>query len=234
MAKVLCVLYDDPVDGYPKSYALGGIPKIDQLSRRPDRSVSKGHRFQTGPAPRQRLRRAWASQIPRSAGTQARRHLRQGRREFHVRPRAARRGDRDLAAFLARVPHRGANRQGAQAEAGDHGGHRVGSRRPAGRHRPRHDRGRGHLLQQHQRVGARGHDDPRARAELHPVLSVGGGRRLEHRRLRRSFLRSGGDGGGDRRRGAHRVGGAPPARSLRREACTTPTGIAWAPESSRS
>ena len=30
MAKVLCVLYDDPVDGYPKSYALSGIPKIDR------------------------------------------------------------------------------------------------------------------------------------------------------------------------------------------------------------
>jgi formate dehydrogenase len=29
MAKVLCVLYDDPVDGYPKSYARDGIPKLD-------------------------------------------------------------------------------------------------------------------------------------------------------------------------------------------------------------
>ena len=28
MAKVLCVLYDDPVDGYPKSYARDGIPQI--------------------------------------------------------------------------------------------------------------------------------------------------------------------------------------------------------------
>ena len=30
MAKVLLVLYDDPIDGYPKSYALPGIPKIDR------------------------------------------------------------------------------------------------------------------------------------------------------------------------------------------------------------
>jgi formate dehydrogenase len=29
MAKVLCVLYDDPVDGYPKTYARDDIPKID-------------------------------------------------------------------------------------------------------------------------------------------------------------------------------------------------------------
>ena len=30
MAKVLCVLYDDPVDGYPTSYARDDIPKIDR------------------------------------------------------------------------------------------------------------------------------------------------------------------------------------------------------------
>ena len=29
MAKVLCVLYADPVDGYPKTYARDDIPKID-------------------------------------------------------------------------------------------------------------------------------------------------------------------------------------------------------------
>jgi formate dehydrogenase len=30
MAKVLCVLYDDPVGGYPTSYAISDIPKIDR------------------------------------------------------------------------------------------------------------------------------------------------------------------------------------------------------------
>ena len=29
MAKVLCVLYDDPVGGYPKSYARDDIPKLE-------------------------------------------------------------------------------------------------------------------------------------------------------------------------------------------------------------
>lgn len=29
MAKVLCVLYDDPVDGYPASYARDGLPTLD-------------------------------------------------------------------------------------------------------------------------------------------------------------------------------------------------------------
>ena len=30
MAKVLCVLYDDPVDGYPSTYARGGLPELDR------------------------------------------------------------------------------------------------------------------------------------------------------------------------------------------------------------
>lgn len=30
MAKVLCVLYDDPVDGFPKTYARDGIPEIER------------------------------------------------------------------------------------------------------------------------------------------------------------------------------------------------------------
>jgi formate dehydrogenase len=30
MAKVVCVLYDDPVTGYPKSYPRDGLPKIDR------------------------------------------------------------------------------------------------------------------------------------------------------------------------------------------------------------
>jgi formate dehydrogenase len=30
MATVLCVLYDDPIDGYPPKYARDGIPKIDR------------------------------------------------------------------------------------------------------------------------------------------------------------------------------------------------------------
>ncbi len=29
MAKVICVLYDDPVSGYPKSYARDGLPKLE-------------------------------------------------------------------------------------------------------------------------------------------------------------------------------------------------------------
>ena len=40
MANVLCVLYDDPVDGYPPSYARDGVPRIDSY-----------HGGQTAPTP---------------------------------------------------------------------------------------------------------------------------------------------------------------------------------------
>ncbi len=48
MAKRLGVLYDDPVDGYPKSYPRDDLPKIDHypgggqdFCRRPKRSTSE-------------------------------------------------------------------------------------------------------------------------------------------------------------------------------------------------
>jgi len=31
MSKILCVLYDDPVGGYPMSYARDDIPRLDPL-----------------------------------------------------------------------------------------------------------------------------------------------------------------------------------------------------------
>ena len=65
-------------------------------------------------------------------GPHADRHLRQGRARLGVRARASRRGGRHLAAVLARLPDRGADRQGAEPEARDHGRHRLGPRRPAG------------------------------------------------------------------------------------------------------
>ena len=45
MAKVVCVLYDDPIDGYPPKYARDNIPKITkypdgQTAPTPSRSTS--------------------------------------------------------------------------------------------------------------------------------------------------------------------------------------------------
>lgn len=33
MAKILCVLYDDPVDGYPQTYARVNIPKLERYPK---------------------------------------------------------------------------------------------------------------------------------------------------------------------------------------------------------
>ena len=78
MAKVLCVLYDDPVDGYPKTYARDDIPEITHYpdgQRRQPRAPSTSSR----PIARQRLWRAGASQIPGEGRPHADCDLRQGR-----------------------------------------------------------------------------------------------------------------------------------------------------------
>jgi formate dehydrogenase len=43
MAKVLLVLYPDPVDGYPKPYARDDIPKIPKYPRWPNRPLAECH-----------------------------------------------------------------------------------------------------------------------------------------------------------------------------------------------
>jgi formate dehydrogenase len=48
MAKILCVLYDDPVDGYPKSYARDAIPKIDHYPGGQTTPTPKGLDFKPG------------------------------------------------------------------------------------------------------------------------------------------------------------------------------------------
>jgi formate dehydrogenase len=48
MAKVLCVLYDDPVTGYPKAYARDGLPKIDKYPDGQTLPTPKGIDFQPG------------------------------------------------------------------------------------------------------------------------------------------------------------------------------------------
>ncbi|MBY5539149.1 NAD-dependent formate dehydrogenase [Rhizobium leguminosarum] len=48
MAKVLCVLYDDPIDGYPKSYARDNLPRIDQYPGGQTLPTPKAVDFQPG------------------------------------------------------------------------------------------------------------------------------------------------------------------------------------------
>ena len=48
MAKVVCVLYDDPVDGYPKFYARDDLPKIDHYPGGQSLPTPKAIDFQPG------------------------------------------------------------------------------------------------------------------------------------------------------------------------------------------
>jgi formate dehydrogenase len=48
MAKILCVLYDDPVTGYPKTYARDSIPKIERYADGQTAPTPKGVDFKPG------------------------------------------------------------------------------------------------------------------------------------------------------------------------------------------
>jgi formate dehydrogenase len=48
MAKVLCVLYDDPVDGYPESYARDDVPRIERYPGGQITPTPKGIDFRPG------------------------------------------------------------------------------------------------------------------------------------------------------------------------------------------
>ena len=48
MAKVVCVLYDDPVDGYPQSYPRSGLPKLDRYPDGQTLPTPKGVDFKPG------------------------------------------------------------------------------------------------------------------------------------------------------------------------------------------
>jgi formate dehydrogenase len=48
MAKIVCVLYDDPVDGYPKAYARDSVPKIDHYPGGQSVPSPKGIDFKPG------------------------------------------------------------------------------------------------------------------------------------------------------------------------------------------
>ena len=65
MAKIVCVLYDDPIDGYPKTYARDDCPQ-PRKSTPTDRPCRRqGDRLQARRASRQRRRRARSAQISR-------------------------------------------------------------------------------------------------------------------------------------------------------------------------
>ena len=67
MANILCVLYDDPVDGYPPQYPLDEVPKIESYFDGSSTPTPEGLDFLRRPA-RLRLGRVGAPQLPRGGG----------------------------------------------------------------------------------------------------------------------------------------------------------------------
>ena len=101
MAKVLCVLYADPVDGYPNSYPRDDLPQLERYPDGQTLPTPKAIDFQPGAllgsvSGELGLRNYLESERPH-----ARRHRRQGRARFRIRARARRCRDRHLPALLA-------------------------------------------------------------------------------------------------------------------------------------
>ena len=205
MAKILCVLYDDPIDGYPTSYPRDDLPKLDRYPDGQTLPTPSAIDFQPGAAARQRVGRARPAQIPRRpAGTRwSSPRTRTGPTVEFERELV----DADVVisqpfwpAYLTAERIAKAKNLKLAITAGigsDHVDLQAAIERG-------HHRRRGHLLQLDQRRRACGDDDPVAGPQLSAVVGGGEGRRLEHRRLRRALLRCRGDACRDGRRGPDR------------------------------
>ena len=170
MGTILCVLYDDPVDGYPhvicarRHSRRSSATPTDRLLPTPNAIDFKPGELLGSVSGELGLRK-----FLEGPGPHAGRDVGQGRPGLGVRAGAA---DAEVVISQPFWPaYLTAERiaQGAESQARDHRRHRLRPCRPAGGDRRRHHRRRGHLLQQHQRLRARGDDDPGARAQLHPV-----------------------------------------------------------------
>ncbi len=217
MAKILCVLYDDPDRRLSDQLSARRSAAHRALSRRPDACPARA-RSTSSPA-----------QLLGSVGGELglRKFLEAAGHQLVVtedKDGPDSEFERELVdadvvisqpfwpAYL--TAERIAKAQ--EPQAGDHRRHRFGPCRPAGGDRPRHHGRRGDLLQLDQRRRACGDDDPRAGPQLSPVVGSGEGGRLEHRRLRGAVLRHRGDACRHGRGRSDRLGGAAPAEAVRR------------------
>ena len=123
MAKVVLVLYDDPVDGYPKKYARDSIPKIDKYPDGQTAPTPSAIDFKPGEllgsvsgelGLRKFLEKAGHTLVVTSS---------KDGKDSVLDKRATRRGNRDLAAVLAGLHDQGAHRQSEEAQADHHRRH---------------------------------------------------------------------------------------------------------------
>ena len=187
MAKVVCVLYDDPVDGYPSSYPRNDLPKIDHYPDGQTLPTPKSIDFKPG---------ALLGSVSGELGL--RKYLESNGHTLVVtsdKDGANSVLDRELpdAEIVISQPFWPAYMTAERFAKAPKlklivRRHWFGPHRPSGGDEPQGHCGRGHFLQFDQRFRACGHDDPGARPQLHPVVSVGRQGRMEHRRLRRAFL----------------------------------------------
>ncbi len=188
MAKVLCVLYEDPVDGYPPAYARDAIPQIAGYPDGQSAPTPSGLGFDPG-----ELLGCVSGELGLRSYLEGRGHElvvtsdKDGPESVFERelPDAevvisqpfwpayltAERIAKAPKLKLALTAGIGSDHVDLQAAIGD--GITVAEVT---------------YSQQHQRRRARRDDDPLARAQLHTLLPVGDRRRLEHRRLRRPLL----------------------------------------------
>ena len=194
MAKVLLVLYPDPVSGYPPVYARDSIPVLHGYPGGQTLPTPSAIDFTPGELLGCVSGELGLRTFLESAGHQLVVTSDKEGPDSEFEQRAARRRCRYLPTILAGLSDRRTDRQSEESQACPHRGDRFGPRRSRRRDRPRDHRRRGDLLQQHQRRRARRHADPGAGAQLRSLPSVGDRRRLEYRRLRRTRLRRRGHG----------------------------------------
>ena len=205
MAKVLCVLYDDPIDGMPTSYPRDDLPQLDRYPDGQTLPTPHGIDFTPGEllgcvsgelGLRHYLEGAghtWSSPPTRTAPTAT------FERELV---------DADVVISQPFWPAYLTAERIAKAKnlkLAITAGHRLRPCRPPGRDRAGHHRRRSHLLQLDQRRRACRDDDPRRwSATTARRTTWCARRRLEHRRLRRALLRCRGHARRHGRRGADR------------------------------
>ncbi len=215
MAKILCVLYDDPIDGYPTKYPRDDLPRLDRYPDGQTLPTPSAIDFQPG-----QLLGSVSGELGLRKFLEAAGHQlvvtedKDGPNSEFERELV----DADVVisqpfwpAYLTAERIAKAKNLKLAITAG------IGSDHVdlACRDRSRDHGRRGHLLQLDQCRRARRDDDPVAGPQLSAIVGPGEGRRLEHRRLRIAILRCRGDACRDRRRRADRKRGAAPPQAVR-------------------
>jgi hypothetical protein len=142
LAKIVCVLFDDPVDGYPPAYARDDLPEIDHYPGGQTVPTPKAIDFKPGTLLGSVSGELGLRKYLDSLGHQ----LVVSRTRTTLTPGSSmswRRRNSDLPALLARLSDRRAHRQSSQTQARNNRRHRFRSRRSPGGNRSRHHHGRG-------------------------------------------------------------------------------------------